>query len=218
EELVRETQRVLHPYRVAEALGEALLAAFGAAVQLGVEGLGLVQFLGAADPEGKRGRCGHRTLPQHQVVVDELLEGAQVDGLVVLLGDHQAEDIVVEGAGGSQVGDHQFHRRTPQDVRWWAGGAGDRRLCGMCTHVSVLANGSWGLACRRGGPVSGVAVEGAVRSVAVDGVLLSGVVAAAPGWSVAHPGAAAPWEIGHCLPNTGLCTSPRLTCTACWSV
>ena len=81
EELVGEAQRVLHADRVADALGEALRAALGAAAQFLVVGLGGVDVCRGPHPVGEGGRGGDRALAQHEVVVDELLEGAQVDGV-----------------------------------------------------------------------------------------------------------------------------------------
>lgn len=117
EELVGEAQRILDAHGVADALDEAVLPALDAAAQLLVEGDRLVQVLGGAYAVGERGHGGGLALAQHQVVVDELLHGAQVDGLLVLLGDHQAEHVHVELAGGGEVRDHELHRGAAQDVR-----------------------------------------------------------------------------------------------------
>ena len=58
EELVGEAERVLDAHRVADALREALAAAFDAAAELGVERDRLVELLGAAHPVGERGDRG----------------------------------------------------------------------------------------------------------------------------------------------------------------
>ena len=87
EELVREAERVLDAHRVADALREALRAALDAASELRVERDRPVEVLGRAHPVRERRDRGDRTLPQHEVVVDELLERPQVDGVLVLLGD-----------------------------------------------------------------------------------------------------------------------------------
>ena len=58
-------------------------------------------------------------------MVDELLEGAQVDRVVVLFGDDEAEDVDVELAGGREVGDDEVHVGAAQDVRRGDGGGWD---------------------------------------------------------------------------------------------
>ena len=60
EELVGEAQRVLHADGVADALGEAFLAAFGAAAQFLVVGLGGVHLGGGLHPVGEGGDGGDR--------------------------------------------------------------------------------------------------------------------------------------------------------------
>ncbi len=55
-------------------------AALDAASELVVERDRPVEVLGRAHAVGERGDRGDRSLAQHEVVVDELLEGAQVDG------------------------------------------------------------------------------------------------------------------------------------------
>jgi hypothetical protein len=50
-------------------------------------------------------------------VVDELLERAQVDRVLVFLGDDQAEHVHVELAGGGQVGHDEFGVGDAEDVR-----------------------------------------------------------------------------------------------------
>ena len=156
EELVGEAQRVLHAHRVADALDEAVPAALGAAAQLLVVGLGRVDVLRGADAVGEGGDGGDRALAQHQVVVDELLEGAQVDRVLVLVGHVQAQQVHVERAGLGQVGDHDLHVGAAQDVRGGNGGLGDG-----VAHGSLL-----GRRCcfwvRRRGPGRGESAPGAV--------------------------------------------------------
>ena len=74
EEFVREAQGILHAHRIADAVGEALGTPLDAASQFGVEGDGLVEVFWRAHPVGERGDAGDRSLAQHQVVVDELLQ------------------------------------------------------------------------------------------------------------------------------------------------
>ncbi len=127
------------------------------AAELGVERDGVVEVLGRAHAVRERGDRGDRPLAQHEVVVDELLGGAQVDRLVVLFGHVQAEDVDVEDARGRQVGDDEFHVRAAQDVGGCCGRRRDRvvgpdgsllrhvvarggqRLRSLVGHVSVLA-------------------------------------------------------------------------------
>ena len=117
EELVGEPERVLHPHRIADPADEPTRPPLGAAAQLPVPGFGAVDVLGRAHPEGERRDGGHRPPAQHQVVVDELLERAQVDGRLVLGGDVQAEQVDVEPARGRQVADHKVEVGAADDVR-----------------------------------------------------------------------------------------------------
>jgi hypothetical protein len=57
-------------------------------------------------------------------VVDELLEGAQVDVVLIFVSDVQAQDVHVELAGLGEVGDHDFHVGAADDVRGRDGGGG----------------------------------------------------------------------------------------------
>ena len=91
-------------------------AALGAAAASGEPLLGAVHVLRGAHAVGERGRGGHRAPAQHQVVVDELLEGAQVDRVLVLGGDREAEHVDVERARRGQVGDHQVQVGAADDV------------------------------------------------------------------------------------------------------
>ncbi len=50
-------------------------------------------------------------------MVDELLEGAQVDGVLIFLGDVQAQKVHVERAGLRQIRDHEFQVCAADDVR-----------------------------------------------------------------------------------------------------
>ena len=123
EKLVGEAKRVDDPQGVGDTLGE--LAAAGFATELLVVGLGLVDLLLGANAEGEGGDTCDRALAQNEVVVDELLEGAQVDRVVVLFGDDEAEDVDVELAGGREVGDDEVHVGAAQDVRRGDGGGWD---------------------------------------------------------------------------------------------
>ena len=135
EELVREAERVLDAHRVADALREALRAALDAASELLVERDGPVEVLGSAHAvrEGRDG--GDRSLPQHEVVVDELLDRPQVDGVLVLLGDDEVEHVDVELAGCREVGHDDLHVRAAQDV-------GRRRLRASAIGLSVWIGAS----------------------------------------------------------------------------
>ncbi|MNG34738.1 hypothetical protein D3C84_1213050 [compost metagenome] len=77
--------------------------------------------------------------------MDELLEGAQVDVVLVFLGDVQAEEVNVELAGLREVRDHDFHVRAADDVRGRNGGLGDDVAHGV---LSSLKGGRGGLADR----------------------------------------------------------------------
>lgn len=96
EELVGETQRVLHPDAVSDSAGESARTTLGAHAERLVVGLGTVDILGAADPEGERSHRGDRAPAQHQIVVDELLERPQIDCVRGFLGDDQTQDVDVE--------------------------------------------------------------------------------------------------------------------------
>jgi hypothetical protein len=125
EELVREAQRILDADGVAHALCEALLAALNAATQLAVVRLGGVDLGRGLHTVGEGSSCGDRALAEDQVVVDELLEGAQVDGVLVLFCDVQAQQVHVERAGLLQVRDYEFQVRAADDIRSRDCGSGD---------------------------------------------------------------------------------------------
>ena len=127
EELVREPERVFDAHRVADALHEPLGAALDAASELGVEGDRTVEVVGRPHAVAEGGDCRDRAPAQHQVVVDELLGRAQVDRLVVFVGDVEAQHVDVELAGGREVGHHELHVRATQDV----GGRGRGRRDGV---------------------------------------------------------------------------------------
>ena len=155
-------------------LMKPLGAALGAAAELLVERLGRVDVLGGAHPVGEGGDRGDRALAQHQVVVDELLEGAQVDRVVVLLGDVQAEDVDVELAGRGEVGDDQFHVGAAQDVRGRDGRGGDRVgsslvMMGSLLREELMGRRSSGLGAEGGGvDVAEGDVHGLLVGVEVD--------------------------------------------------
>lgn len=86
EELVGEAQRILDAMASKDALDEALGAAPGAAAHLLVVRLGDVDVLGVRTRKAMAFRAATGSLVRTiEVVVDELLEGAQVD-LVLVLG------------------------------------------------------------------------------------------------------------------------------------
>ena len=125
EELVREAERVGHAHGVADARDEPVRLALGAAAERAVVLLGAVDVLGRAHPERQRRGRGDRPLPQHQVVVDELLERAQVDRAVALLGHGQPEHVDVEGSGCGEVGDDQLGIGAADDVGRGDAGGGE---------------------------------------------------------------------------------------------
>jgi hypothetical protein len=125
-------------------LVKPFLAALGAAAQFLVVGLGGVHFGGGLHPVGEGGDGGDGSLAEHQVVVDELLQGAQVDGVLVFLGDVQAEDVDVELARLGEVRDHDFHVGAADDVRCRDGGGGNE----VGHDVLSSSKGVW-LATRR---------------------------------------------------------------------
>ena len=96
EELVREAEWVDHPHGVAHTLDEAVGVAADIAAEFGVEVHGLVELFRAAHPVGERGHGSDLALAQDEIVVDELLRRAQVESVLVLFGDVEAEHVDVE--------------------------------------------------------------------------------------------------------------------------
>lgn len=125
EEFVREAERILHPDAVAHPLDEALAPALGTAAELLVVSLREVDVFGGAHPERHGGDGRNRADPQHEVVVDELLEAAQVDLGVALLGHDEAEDVDVELARLREVVHDDVHIGAAQNVRRGNCGGGD---------------------------------------------------------------------------------------------
>src|SRR5690606_10053678 len=66
----------------------------------------------------ERRERGGVALAQHEGVVQVLLEGAQVDGVVVFVGDDEAEDVDVEAAAALKVGGEERRVRGADDVKW----------------------------------------------------------------------------------------------------
>src|SRR5690606_31275939 len=87
-------------------------------------------------PVGERREGGHRTGAQHERVVQVLLERAQVDGVLVFVGDHEAEHVDVELARGGQVAHDQFGVGGADDV--WCCGHADAPNRGVWTSPSVM--------------------------------------------------------------------------------
>jgi hypothetical protein len=96
EELVREAEGILDAHRIADALVVSVGVSLHAAAEFGVERDGFVEILRAAYPIGERCYTGDRALAQDQVVVDEFLERAKVDGVLVFLGHDEVEHVDVE--------------------------------------------------------------------------------------------------------------------------
>ncbi len=154
-----------------------------------VEGDGLIELFGRAHAIGECGDRGDRAFAQHEVVVDELLGAAQVDRVVVLIGDVQPEHVDIEDAGCREVGDDELHVRAAQDVgrRRLRRGDGilgvDRRLL-----RDVEAGGGEGLVGAHG--CSGSFAEGGVVGFAegdVHGLLVGVEVDRAVAALVAEP-------------------------------
>ena len=116
EEFVGEAEGVEHTHGVAEALDEAVLLAAYLAAADGVELFGLVEVFGGADAVGESCHSRNLALAQNQIVVDELFEGAQIDGVLVFFSDDEAEHVDVEVTGAFEVGDDQFHGGAADDV------------------------------------------------------------------------------------------------------
>ncbi len=191
EELVREAERVLHADAVADALGEALRTPLDAAAELGVERDGAVEVLRRAHAVRECGDRGDRPLAQHEVVVDELLEAPQVDGVLVLLGHDEIEHVHVEVAAGLEVGDHDLHVRAADDVR--RGGVRGRDAVDRCRDR--VGQADHGLRA-----VGGDAHGGASSALSAVWCRVGRVAA------------------GQFAPNRAVCTGPSVMCTACWSV
>lgn len=115
-ELQREPERVEHAEAVAHACAESVSATLHPATEGTVERLRPVNVFRRAHAVAQRSDCRHRTLAEHHVVVDELLERAQVDRVLCFLRDHESEHINVELAGTGQVGDDDIHRRATQHI------------------------------------------------------------------------------------------------------
>ena len=67
-------------------------------------------------PVGERRERGHRTAAEDERVVQVLLERAQVDRVVVLVGDDEAEHVDVERARRREVGHDELRVRAADDV------------------------------------------------------------------------------------------------------
>ncbi len=129
EELDREAERVLDSHGLADAAAAARRDALGTHAEGAVVVLGTVELPRGTDAVGEPGARRHLALAQHQGVVEVLLEGAQVDGVVVLGGDDQAEHVDVEPRGLRQVGDDQLGVGATDDV-------------GRCGHRQFLSAGA----------------------------------------------------------------------------
>src|SRR2546427_244361 len=81
----------------------------------GVEPLDLRQIVGAAPREGQVSQV-RRAGPQHQAVVVLLLVPPQIQGLRILIGNRQPEQVDVEAAGPGQVPDEQLGVGGAHDV------------------------------------------------------------------------------------------------------
>jgi hypothetical protein len=146
EELIGEPEWILDAHRVADAFHIPLGPTLHPAPELRVEGDRAVEVLRTPHPVAERRDRRHRPLPQHQVVVDELLEAAQVDGVLVLLRDHEVEDVDVELPARGEIRDDDLHVRTAEDVRRGGGGRRDA----VHRHGDRVGGGHDGLGRRRG--------------------------------------------------------------------
>ena len=93
EELDGEAERILGPDRLAHAGRQGGREPGRPRAEGGVEGLGPVQVGRRAHPEGQPRRRGLAALAQDQVVVDEFVVAAQVQGIAGVRADHEAEQV-----------------------------------------------------------------------------------------------------------------------------
>ena len=117
EELDGEAERVLGPDRLPHTRRDAGRHPRGARAQGGEERLGQVQVGRGPHPVRQPGRGGPGAGPQDQVVVDELVVPAQVQGGIGVSGDDEAEQVHVEPPRLGQVGDDELGVGGADDVR-----------------------------------------------------------------------------------------------------
>ena len=86
----------------------------------------LVEVLLAADLEAEVMRLGGVALLQHQRVVLPLLDAAQVERVLRLVLDDEAERALVEGAAAAEIGDAERHMARAHDV--------ERRIENVARH------------------------------------------------------------------------------------
>src|SRR5699024_6931752 len=91
EELIWEAQWVFHTDGVTDALDKAILVALGTAAKVLVESFRCIHIFWGAHTVAEYADSGFWALLQHDVVVDELFHGAQVDLVIVFFGDNEAE-------------------------------------------------------------------------------------------------------------------------------
>ncbi len=144
EELDGEAERVLDAHGLADAAGGARRAAFDPASEVREVPGGDLDLGLRAHPVGEGGERGDGAFAQDERVVQVLLEGPQVDGGVVLVGDDEAEHVDVEGAADREVAHDELGVRGADDVERRGGHAdapnlgvwtGDRLMCTACCSV-----------------------------------------------------------------------------------
>ncbi len=112
----------------------------------------LRDVIGRPHPIGERCERWNRSAAQHERVVQVLLEGAQVDGVLVFEGDHESEHTDVESARRREVAHDQLGVGRADDVRGRGGVHGsplqwmpNQRMPnrGVCTGPSVMCTACW---------------------------------------------------------------------------
>src|SRR5690348_9323596 len=112
-----ETERIFHADGFPEAAGCTSGRALSAHAERAVIFGGDVKFTGRADAITKKSQCGRRAFANYERVMQILLESAEVDGVVVFVGDEQAENAVVKSARRFQVSDDEVRVGSAKNVR-----------------------------------------------------------------------------------------------------